>query len=38
MEYNSTITKNEIRSSAATWMGLDFIILIKDSQRKINSI
>ena len=32
MEYYSAIKKNEIMSSAATWMELEIIILIEVSQ------
>ena len=35
MEYYSAIEKNEIRSFAATWMGLE-IVLSEDRQKKIN--
>ena len=34
MEYYSTIKKNEITPSAATWMQLEIIILGKGSQKK----
>ena len=36
MEYYSAIEKNEIRSFAATWMGLEIVILSEDRQKKIN--
>ena len=38
MEYYSAIKKNEIGSSAATWMELEIIILSEVSQRKTNTI
>ena len=36
-ELNSAIKKNEIIPSAATWMGLEIIILREVSQRKTNT-
>ena len=36
MNYYSAIEKNEIRSFAATWMGLEIVILSEDRQKKIN--
>ena len=38
MEYYSVITKNEIRSFAAAWMGLESVILSEISQRRRNII
>ena len=38
IEYYSTIKKNEVMPSAATWMNLEIIILIKVSQRKTNTM
>ena len=38
MEYYSAIKKNEIMSSAATWMQLGIIILSEVRKRKINTI
>ena len=34
MEYYSAIKKNEIMPSAATWMDLEIIILIEESQKE----
>ena len=34
VEYNSAIKKNEITPFAATWMGLERIILSAESQRE----
>ena len=36
MEYYSAIKKNEIMPFAATWMGMEIIILSKVNQRKTN--
>ena len=36
MEYYSAIKKDEIMPFAATWMGLEIIILSKVSQRETN--
>ena len=36
MKYYSAIRKNEIMLFAATWMGLEIIILREVSQRKTN--
>ena len=38
IDYYSTIKKNEVMPSAATWMNLEIIILIKVSQRKTNTM
>ena len=38
MEYYSTIKKNEIMSTAATWMDLEIIILNEVSQRMTNIV
>ena len=38
MEYYSAIKKNEIMPSAATWMGLEIIILSEVNQKKTNTI
>ena len=38
MEYYSAIKKNEILSSATTWMNLESIMLSGISQRKTNTI
>ena len=38
IEYYSTVKKNEIMPSAATWMDLEIIILSEVSQRKTNII
>ena len=34
MEYYSAIQKNEIMPFAATWMGLESVILSEESQRR----
>ena len=38
IEYYSTVKKNEIMPSVATWMDLEIIILSEVSQRKTNII
>ena len=38
IDYYSTIKKNEVMPSAATWMNLEIIILSKVSQRKTNTM
>ena len=38
MEYYSAMKKNEIMSSAATWMDREIIILSEVSQRKTNIV
>ena len=38
MEYYSAIKKNEIMSSAATWMQLEIIILSEISQKEKDNI
>ena len=38
LEYYLTIKKNEIMHFAATWMGLEIIILSEKSQAKTNTI
>ena len=38
MEYYSIIKKNEIMSTAATWMDLEIIILNEVSQRMTNIV
>ena len=38
MEYYSAIKRNRILPFAATWMGLEIIMLSEISQRKTNAI
>ena len=38
MEYYSSFKKNEIRPIAATWMGLESVILSEVSQKRRNTI
>ena len=38
MEYYTAIQKNEIMPFAATWMGLEIIILSEVSETKTNTI